>query len=152
MPKKLYIKVELVGEKGGSGSGNYGHSGRPGKLGGSIPKGAGAVMPGDLPSGGGAIGEAKRAAALAAIPKDLKSVSAKAVRAKVDEAMDTGRDDEERSFAGVSVLLGSGQNAPRKISKITPAHKRQAVVTVMKYLGYNEANGIKAWNVWSQMQ
>lgn len=29
------------GVKGGSGSGNYGHSGRPGKLGGSIPKGAG---------------------------------------------------------------------------------------------------------------
>lgn len=29
------------GVKGGSGSGNFGHSGRPGKLGGSIPKGAG---------------------------------------------------------------------------------------------------------------
>lgn len=29
------------GVKGGSGSGNYGHSGRPGKLGGSIPKGVG---------------------------------------------------------------------------------------------------------------
>lgn len=29
------------GTKGGSGSGNFGHGGRPGKLGGSIPKGAG---------------------------------------------------------------------------------------------------------------
>ncbi len=65
-PKKLYVKVELVGEKGGSGSGNFGHSGRPGKLGGSIPKGAGgsgagAMMPGDLPSGMGARGAAIRA-------------------------------------------------------------------------------------------
>lgn len=31
-----------VGLKGGSGSGNFGHRGRPGKLGGSTPKGAGA--------------------------------------------------------------------------------------------------------------
>ncbi len=34
-------KAVLRGTKGGSGSGNFGHSGRPGKLGGSIPKGAG---------------------------------------------------------------------------------------------------------------
>ncbi len=34
-------KAILRSTKGGSGSGNYGHSGRPGKLGGSIPKGAG---------------------------------------------------------------------------------------------------------------
>lgn len=39
--KKLLAQVVIEGQKGGSGSGNYGHSGRPGKLGGSIPKGAG---------------------------------------------------------------------------------------------------------------
>lgn len=32
-------KAILRGVKGGSGSGNFGHSGRPGKLGGSVPKG-----------------------------------------------------------------------------------------------------------------
>lgn len=39
--KKLLVQVVVEGEKGGAGSGNFGHSGRPGKLGGSIPKGAG---------------------------------------------------------------------------------------------------------------
>lgn len=48
MTDKLLVQVVIEGQKGGSGSGNFGHSGRPGKLGGSIPKGAG--------GGAGAIG------------------------------------------------------------------------------------------------
>lgn len=72
-------KAILHGKKGGSGSGNFGHRGRPGKLGGSVVKGGSgaAVMPGDLPSGMGAQGAAKRGEINPPIPSTTRPVPAK---------------------------------------------------------------------------
>lgn len=45
--KELHKRIIIhVGLKGSSTSGNFGHSGRPGKLGGSVPKGSGAASTG----------------------------------------------------------------------------------------------------------
>lgn len=43
--KAITLTALIVGVKGGPGSGNRGHAGRPGKLGGSVGKGAGLALP-----------------------------------------------------------------------------------------------------------
>lgn len=183
MTKKILVQVVIEGQKGGSGSGNFGHSGRPGKLGGSIPKGAG--------GGAGAAGvekpaepawltdaslqskrqldktqlsdmtDAEQLAARTQLVSEIQTALNKPAssklsadqRTKVDAAMSSSRDDNERSFAGVSALLGGDNKVPGKLTKSTPAAKRAAVLGVMDRLGYhNESDAVAAWNTWSQMQ
>lgn len=273
--KPIKIQVVLVGEKGGGGSGNFGHRGRPGHLGGSVggsgggalgasaggkitgkgvgqtATGFGDIMAGDIKIGKywvqaadakkldkvieeeaqsafedawsngrisdisnnaitdnilnelhdgsltplvqHAIGKFKdesarmdaHAAAAVAISihagnqatklaqtkyRDMKTQaasakadaakmpqapakSAMAMNGKIIKAMDEGKDNSERSFIGVSQLLGGDNRVPGRVTKNTPDTKLQAVLTVMRHLGAKtDAEALRTWNNWaSQM-
>lgn len=53
------VVVRAATIRGGPGSGHHGHKGRPGKRGGSLPRGAGAATPSGLPMVGPALGAAR---------------------------------------------------------------------------------------------